>query len=260
MVDGNMILFSQSASDIQYILSLYERYKNEKDIKIYIVNVENNYKFLKSLDLKAKLEFIPIVAQKKIFKYIWFSFKLRFLYRKLFSDTRQAKIYFFSDNYDYVTSFFIEKLYQDNEVYFIDIYKQNFSEKKSTLNNIKKAIMYCLLGIQVYFNEYSYIYILNNKIKKINMTVKQDDIEKYKYKVICENSHKNNLLLYESNSGSDKWFVDYNRDLANIINKVSNDYNIYVKPHPRFGYSKFLEKYSVTIISDYIPSELLTAS
>ena len=82
--------------------------------------------------------------------------------------------------------------------------------------------------------------------------------KKYKYNVIFENSHKKNLLLYESNSELDEWFVDYKRDLAKFIDKVSNNYNIYVKPHPRLGYSKFLEKYSVTVIDDYIPSELLS--
>ncbi len=253
-----MILFSQAPADIQYVLSLYDKYKDSYNIKIIIVNVENNYKFFKSLNLNAKLEFIPVVSQKILFRYIIFLFELRGLYKELFSTIDNTKIYFFSKNYDYVTAFFIEKLYKNNKVFFVDIYKQNYIEKKSIINKIKKTIMYYSLGIEVYFNEYSYIYVLDKKINIIYLNILQKNIEKYIYRVKVQNLKKPNLLFYESDMVKYNWFTDYTRDLTNIMDKISKKYNIYVKPHPRLGYSKILNHYDITIIEDYIPSELLS--
>lgn len=252
-----MIIFSQAPADIQYVLSLYHKYKDSYNLKIIVVNIENNYKFLKSLKLDAELKFIPTVSQKKPFRYTVFIFKLRFLYKELFADTHNIKIYFFSKNYDYVTSFFIEKLAIKNEVTFVDIYKQNFIEKNSIVNDIKKRIMYYALGIKVYFNHYSYIYILNKKIKKMSMIVQSKDISQYKYNIIPKNNHKKNILFFESNINEANYFVDYQRDLMNIVTRMKEYCNIYIKPHPRLGHSRFLDKYSITIIEDYVPSELL---
>ena len=67
-----LILFSQAPADIVYVLSLYEQKKEQYKIKIIVVNVMNNFKFLSSLKLKAEIEYIPVVGKRKIFKMLFF--------------------------------------------------------------------------------------------------------------------------------------------------------------------------------------------
>ena len=88
------------------------------------------------------------------------------------------------------------------------------------------------------------------------MTIEENNIKYYRYNNGFQVSSKKNLLLFESNSEFNKDFVDYNRDLMNVISKMEN-YNIYIKPHPRLGYSKILDSCNVEFIEEYIPSELL---
>jgi len=38
---------------------------------------------------------------------------------------------------------------------------------------------------------------------------------------------------------------------------ISNGITLYVKPHPRLGYSTFLDEYDVTILPSYIPGEFI---
>ncbi len=70
-------------------------------------------------------------------------------------------------------------------------------------------------------------------------------------------SSKNNLLLLESNSKLDQKFKNYQDDLIFILNVLKKKYNIYVKPHPRLGYSPFLDQYATGMIESFVPVELL---
>jgi len=63
-----VILFSQAPADIKYVLFLYEKFKDDKQIDIIVVNVENNFKYLQSLNLKARLYFVPVIGAKNILK------------------------------------------------------------------------------------------------------------------------------------------------------------------------------------------------
>jgi hypothetical protein len=253
-----LILFSQAPADIRYVLSLYSRYKETNKVHIFVVNVENNYRFFKSLDLDAEITFIPLVAQKNLVKYIPFLVQLRIIFKKYFSNTRDEEIYFFSRNHDYVTAYCIENLYRYNSVYFVDVYKAHYHVQKSILNRIKQFIMYLTLGISVYFDEYAYIYELDDKIQRVEIEVNDTELEPFKYTLVGSKNSKKNLLLYEANGHKEKWFSRYNENLKTIVEALVEKYTIFIKPHPRLGYSKFLDEYDVTVVPDYIPAELLS--
>jgi hypothetical protein len=258
-----IVLFSQAPADIQYVLSLYDKYKYKFNIKIVVVNVKNNFRYLKSLKLKVELKFVPLIPQKDIIKFLKYSIKLKFIYKNLFSRLAIEKVYFFSNNYDYVTAYFIEKLQYRSDIFFYDIYKINGENIINTVTIIKKNIIKLLFGINIkFFNlppsiAYQYIYD-RKKVKEIDLRSIVKNLNSYKYNISKTDSIKMNLLLFESNGETSNDFVNYNQDMINILDTISNDYNIYIKPHPRLGYSKICDNYNINIIKSYIPSELVS--
>jgi hypothetical protein len=259
----DIILFSQAPADIQYVLSLYDKYKDEFNITIVVVNVKNNFRFFKSLNLKVELKFVPLVAQKDIIEFLKYSIKLKFIYKKLFSRLDIEKVYFFSNNYDYVTAFFIEKLQYRSLVYFYDIYKIDGEDIINTATIIKKTLSKLLFGTSIkFFNlppsiAYQYIYD-RKKVKEIDLSAIVNNLNNYKHNISKINNTKKNLLLFESNGETSEDFINYNQDMISILDTISREYNIYIKPHPRLGYSKICNQYDINIIKSYIPSELVS--
>ena len=257
-----LILFSQAPADIQYVLSLYDKNKDSFKIKIIVIGVENSFKFFKSLGLSAEIKFITLIAYKNLLKFLYFSLNLRRIYKQYFLNKSDAEVYFFSNNYDYVTAYFIEKLAKSNNVYFCDIYKLDGAPIKSFTVITKVFLTKILFGITVkFFNisglqVYQYMYS-KNEVHEIDLIIDAKKMLSYQYRVKANTNSKNNLLLLESNSKSDQKFKNYQDDLTFILNVLKKKYNIYIKPHPRLGYSSFLDQYATGMIESFVPAELL---
>lgn len=257
-----LILFSQAPADIIYVLSLYEQKKDHYKVKIIVVNVINNFKFLKSLKLKAEIEYVPVIAKKNLLKLFIFFIRLRIIYIKLFNKIDRSEVYFFSNTEDYVTAFFIEKLSLKHNVYFIDIHKIKGPEIFGFKNSLSKIIVQFLLGIRIKFfihysgvSAYQALFDLNRVAeKKLNPNVNLS--KQYQYR-INNQADKKKLLLFEGNGALSILYVDYEKTLRAIIEKLSKKYKIYIKPHPRLGYSDFLNDYDVIIVENHIPSEFI---
>lgn len=261
---NEIIIFSQAPADIQYVLFLYKINISEHKINIFVVNVYNNYKYLNSLKLNAEISFIPLIGQKKTIQFIEHVLNLKSLYRKTFKHSSNNKVYFFSLNYDYVTAFFVNKLSLNNNVHFCDIYSINGPEINNIFLSIKKILCEYLLGFNIKFfmngSTLTYQYVFKNtNIKVSNIEIKKSLIDCYKFKIsIKSKSNKKSVLLFESNGMVENYFVKYENDLKELIISLISEYKVYIKPHPRVGYSKILNDYDLKIIEDYIPSELLS--
>lgn len=253
---NDIVIFSQAPSDISYVLEIYERYKT-KSIKIVVINVESNFKFYKSLNLDAELEYIPLISQRSLLQFIIHIIKIKFLYVKKFRLLKKTEVYFFAINYDYVTAFFVEKLAKQNKVIFIDIFQVKGKEVVSRITKIKKTLAKKTLGITLKFfklsGEVAYQYVLRDSIIE-----KKRHIPKVNKKYFLRpkiDYKKQNLLFFEN--GEENYYKNYNKGLLKVIKTLNEKYNIYIKPHPRLGYSKILNKYNVDIIDSFVPAELI---
>lgn len=252
----DVIIFSQAPSDISYVLEIYEKYK-AKSIKIIVINVKSNFRFYKSLNLDVELEFIPLVSQKKMLRFAIHIFKIKLLYLKKFRLLKNIEVYFFAVNYDYVTAFLVEKLAKQNKVIFIDVFQVEGKEVINRVTKIKKILVRKILGITIKFMELSgklgYQYMLGDTIVE-----KERHIPKVNKKYFLRpkiDYEKQNLLFFEN--GEENYYKNYNKDLLKVIKTLNEKYNIYIKPHPRLGYSKILNKYNVDIIDSFVPAELV---
>ena len=267
----NIIMFCQAPADIQYALSIYEREKSKSKISIFCINVEGMYKFLYSLDLKLeKLVFIPYlrnISIKKPHAVIKEKIRIKQIYNKYFKDTMKNKIYIFSHFEDWITFYFLTHLYKKNKVIFIDHYDSasisNLRNRKNTLKDYIILLMYkYLTGIRFNFLEMGGFKKLEFPyekygIKKIESINVDDKIfEKHSYK--NNSSQGNNILLFESDHSKIKTIEKYNEKTIEIVKELKNKgYKIYLKPHPRLGYSKYLKKYVYKVLPDFIPGEFL---
>lgn len=257
-----LILFSQAPADIVYILSLYEQKKEHYKVKIIVVNVMNNFKFFKSLKLKAEIEYVSVIAKKNPLKLLIFFIRLRILYIKLFNKIDRSEVYFFSNTEDYVTAFFIEKLSFQHNVYFIDIHSIKGPESYGFKNSLSKIIVQFLLGIRIKFfihyagtTAYQYLFDFNRVVEK-KLNPNDNVLKQYQYRINSQ-GNKKKLLLFEGNGLLESFYIDYERTLRASIEKLSKKYEIYIKPHPRLGYSDFLTDYDVVIVESHIPAELI---
>ena len=68
-------------------------------------------------------------------------------------------------------------------------------------------------------------------------------------------------MLFERDMSNNAYLVDYETRLREIIGTcISSGYNLYVKPHPKAGYSSFLNDFEMDLIPPHIVSELLDVS
>lgn len=259
----DMILFSQAPADIMHVLALYEKHHQQHKITIIVVNVQNNYKFFDSLDLGIQIEFIPLVSQTKPVQFLKLIFGLKSQYRHLFAHSNDAIVYYFSNNYDYITAYFIENLSKTNQINFIDLYQIDGPAIHSTSAKLKTAIMSAILGVKFKFFQHMenviYQYQLPDRDNCAQIPVphiSKGQLARFEYEV-KNSDDQPSLLLMESNGANDPRFQHYNNDLRQIFEQISPQYSIYIKPHPRIGASDMISHYQTTMIEAYVPAELI---
>ena len=90
-----LILISQSPADLRYVIDLYEEFKEHKEIKIVVITVINNFNFLKTLDLKADIKFVPLVGKGNILRLLFFLL-ISDPFIKIYSLNVREKVFIFS--------------------------------------------------------------------------------------------------------------------------------------------------------------------
>jgi hypothetical protein len=96
-----------------------------------------------------------------------------------------------------------------------------------------------------------------NLVKKSHIEINSAEIIKYKFNPFLTESNNKKLLFIEQNGENSTEFKDYKKDLKLILNSLLQRYDVYIKPHPRLGYSSVLDSCNVTILDAYYPMELM---
>ena len=264
-----IIIFCQAPADIQYALSVYNKHINCSVISIFCINVEGIYKFISSLNLNLKkLIFIPYtkaISKREPLHIIKERSRLNELFRKYFVNITKQELYFFSHCYDWFLYGLLAKLYKNNKIYLID-HNGFTSAEFAKVNNTSKLVINLLIYrfiTGIYFNVYSVggSPIFSLPIEKYNvekLNIPQDISEiwlKYKYNIPIKEKA---ILLFENGIAEHVLIANYEQTITSII-RMFNQMNIkvFIKPHPRVGFTKNLRNYAV-ILPSYIPGEFLS--
>jgi len=252
----NIIIFSQAPRDLRYIIELVNSLATKINLTIYVINLKTNYDYLNSINLNARIIYLKTSINRNIFDFIRNYFILLNIHYKYFKNINCYEVYYFSGVYDYVVPYIIERLKRKNTIYFIDIYKHIFNRKKICLKDrIKELFISLLLNVK-----FQYVYIGTNKIYRClisDVSVKEIILNKSKYICNFDNISINTILLFETDVKTTPYYKNYEEDLKKIIEVLEKKFKIYIKPHPRLGYTKLLENYNVKILPQNIPGEFI---
>jgi len=268
-IKDGIIIFCQAPADIAYVLSLYELYQKEKEISIFVINVENVYKFIKSLNLKlSSLVFIPYTLKslKNPLDIILQRKRIEGLKKKYFNSVIDSNVYYFSRFEDWLTASFLKSLSKKNTIYYHDHYdfsSKLYSKQKQNFKlTILKFIYFLLTDVAFKVNIVEKLPEFNYKkygIKKQVPVLDKNIFKKYGYEIKMEKLSQPIVLLfispcdpliYESKTHDHIQF--------NIIKLFKdNNWKVAVKGHPRLGVPENISNLIDTQIPSYIPAEFL---
>lgn len=265
---NEIIIFCQAPADIQYALSVYNKYKNCSVISIFCIHVEGVYKFLFSLNLDLrKLIFIPYtkgISKREPLHILKERRRLNKLFRKHFINIIGHELYFFSHLYDWVLYGIFAKLYKNNKIYLIDHYGFT-SDKFSKVNNTIKLVIDLLIYrfiTGIYLDVYTIngspiltLPIFKYNVEKIDVPQDLKEILiKYKQNIPI---NPKSILVFDNGTLDKNWIPNYEQTIISIIHIfIQMNIKVYIKPHPRTGFTKSLKIYA-EILPSYIPGEFL---
>ncbi len=268
---NSIIILIQAPADIKYAFELYEKHKATARISMYCINVKGMYDFIDSQKLILdNLVFIPYdfkMSYKNPFKLIKVKRKLEEIFKNYFLGIEEQRIFFFSHFFDFLSFFLLARLSSRNEITFINHYddtiKLDYSRAKSSLKLVhKKMILRWATNIDFEFFVFGKKLIIEFPYYRYNIkqvkkeTVEKPVIDKYSYKPKKSKAPK--VLFLEMDYKKVNIHKNYKEITTMLISHVKNiGYELYIKPHPRLGYSKFLNKETNTFVNAAIPAEFI---
>lgn len=258
--DSKVVIFSQAPADIRHVLYLYEGLRSGASILIVVVNARSNYEYLRSLNLAAAIDFVPLVSPKNVLAFLALRVRLESFWRKNFLDLERAQVYFFARNFDYVTPFFVERLSSQNQIYYTELYHTDGLDATGVRCLLSKAFFRIFLGIKIRFFLGSghpvYQYLMPTNVLFRSSDIELQLVSSYYHRPKIKKDRS--LLLFESNGELQEWYESYQEDLEKIINDLISEFDIFIKPHPRLGCSAFLYSMDVEVIDGSVPAEMLS--
>lgn len=264
-----MIVFCQAPADIPYVLSLYEQHNMKERISIFVINVENVYKFIKSLDLNLdQLVFIPysLKSFKSPFDILEEKKRIKNIKKQYFNNIIGVNVYFFSRFEDWLTSSFLKTLSRKNDIYYIDHYdfsSKLFSKKRLSFNTLSyKIVLFFLTGINFKVEivekipEFNYAkYNIKKRIAEIDKVV----FENYSYEIDKIQNSRPTVLFFVMPCEPVIYECKSHDDMHVSIIKSFKKYgwNVIVKGHPRLGVPNNIMNMVDLEIPAYIPAEFL---
>lgn len=267
--ENKIIIFCQAPADIPYVLSLYEKHKEGKVISVYVINVENVFKFIKGLNLNLEaLVFIPytLTSFKSLFQIFTERKRIKALKKQYFDFVINTDVYFFSRFEDWLTSSFLSGLSMKNSVYYLDHYDFSadiFERKKKGLKVFAlKCIFYILteavfkLEILEKLPEFDYV---RYNVKKQTAELKIDVFSKYQYVIDNVNAYRSSVLFFVSPCEAVIYDCEsHDRIQFDLVQYFKqNNWNVIVKGHPRLGVPENIMDLVDVQIPSYIPAEFI---
>ena len=269
-------IFFQAPAELPFVIQLYDEYKDKSKITIVVVNVYSNYEFIKSLNLTgANIIFCkwPIKRGNILLKSFQVRRNIRNYWDENLSSITNGEVFFFSASFDWVTSYFIKRFSEREEVvvHYAGFNTTEMAIKEGYINcAINKNLgvrdyallvtLYFITGIRFdYFKNLSCVSFPFFKygIRHEPFHLNTGSIVPYKYSIGVSN---NAVLLFTTSwdyEGEDlKNYVD--QKVCDTIKAIQNDgYKVIAKGHPRLGMASSIEKTVDTVLPNYVPAEFI---
>ena len=269
---GTVVVFCQAPADIKYALGLYERDGGRSFFHFYVVTVEGMAHFLRSLKLEhARVEFLGSPPYSPTLRHIrdnlavasW----LRAQRHAHFAQFANARVYFFTNDRDWVTASFVAYLSRRNRVTHISHYPYVCTRARANLKERLVMLVYqWLTGASMEWRRIegadSLSMVLFFRQDRHGIETQPADRElsevlrKYEYAPAVP---VENAILFFDQPDEDDAIQNCDERLREVIDMlVRFDLRIVIKPHPRVACSLPLrEDARLDILPAYVPGEFL---
>ena len=270
MQKDDLILFFQAPANLPYLLKQYEENVGKKNIYIYVMNVENDYKFIKSLNLEVKeITFISYEWLVPRYRRTWLSQRkhVRIVYQQHFKWIKNATIYFYSAVSDWMTFYFVKELLKNgnNEVIYADHY--DMLEKRMEKRFLKPAeklerLMYWFVtGIWMDFNFNQIMYAMPYQRYHIRKIVAEEIQSTKDYQYVPNTDPYRKNILYLSNPWSADGHIAKEAAALETVQFIEcfkkKGFKFIIKGHPRLLLDDRFAKAADEVIPPYILSEFI---
>jgi hypothetical protein len=267
-----VVVFCQAPADIKYALGLYEREGGRSFFYFYVVTVEGMAKFLDSLKLKnASVHFLGNPPFSPSLKHLWNNLAiirwLRSLRSRHLAQFSNARVYYFSNDQDWVTASFVAYLSRRNTVIHISHYPYRCVRVSVNLKERLVMLVYrWLTGACMEWRRVegadglSMIHFFRQDRHGIETQAADRNLsgilERFQYELAIP---PENAFLVFDGPDEDNLIENFERRLREIIDTLAGSGSrILVKPHPRVPCSRPLSEDSrLEILPAYVPGEFL---
>jgi len=267
-------IFVQAAADLAYALTLYERKHKANAIRFLVSTSTDLYEHILALRLPgAEVLFIPNFLLP-FPRYPWTLIRKRFqferLYRRIYTRRFVQEAYFFCPLWDEITAAIAVRVARRAPVFLIDHYRlATTRDFRWSVQDMLHWLVYRITTGQSFYlwkqpdriGVVSFVGLDYEKfgIASLALEVERQVVSKYKVRPRVETRPA--VLLFEGAEADSAEFVDYVPTITRLISKLQDrGYAVYVKPHPRLGFSTFLESLRVRFLQAAIPAEFVDFS
>jgi len=260
---------------VLHALTLYEQLASQKHVSIVVTYVKSIHTYLESLNLTLRtLVFydtssIPEIRLKHPLQARQIVAQARQRCRPLVNRFQDAEVYYSGDQVDLVELMLIMGLRRRNRIvnFGLPPYKIVRDQPANLQESIYLRFMRYLTGAHYYYGSIegsplnAHYALFDSRACGISEQVFDYDpavLRKYCYRPPSRPIAPS-VLFMENDLGG--MFYDYQQTTEAIIRELmAIGCSIHIKPHPRLGYSKFLDNLPVTILPAEIPCQLMTYS
>ena len=266
-----IIILCQAPADIPYVLILYEKYRENHPISIYIINIEGMYLFLKGLNLSV--EDLTLISNKptsfkNLISILSARNRINQIWNDYFSNYNSGLVFFFSRFEDHITSSIIHRFSKSPtiNIEYISHYDDSDYFPKIKFKSLKIRILLLIYRFitNVKFEakmigRYPEFPVNNYTIKKTKLSFNLDLVSKYEYKIKLPNNQNPYVLIFISPCECTIFdSYKYDDELLKLILRIKQlGFTIVVKGHPRMELPSCIKPNINFEIPSYIPAEFL---
>ena len=267
-----VVVFCQAPADIKHALTLYEQENERSFFHFYVVTVEGMAQFLRSLNLaNASVEFLGSPPWSPTLKHVWNNLSvlkwLRAARDAHFAGLSNARVYYFTNDRDWVTASFVAYLSRRNHVTHISHYPYVCTPVQADLKaRLVMWVFRWLTGARMEWRRIedadclSMVVYFRHDLHAIPTQPANPDssevLRKYAYE---PDTAPENAILYFDAPDEDDAIDRYDERLGEIIGAlIQSGSAILVKPHPRLPCSLPLQQERrLHVLAAYVPGEFL---
>jgi hypothetical protein len=256
---------------LPHALTLYERQRSAGAVRLMAVGIPGIHDFLQACKLPdAAVGFVPLPQTRlrlwNPLSLLSLRLEINRLYGQLFAGVAGATVYTFGGFNDVWQAAVSARLSRQNRVINLGIFDGNPPQPLTRLT-LKQQLFWRanewvaqvrLLPMQM-SAAYSYLLFLDDPHYGIVKERIQPDVtvqDRYAYRLPPAPAGKKTVLLLESADGF--FYRDYEKVLRKVMELFMREgFHVWVKGHPRCGYSTFLNEYPIAVLPAYVPAEFL---